>query len=535
VYVKGDENLAADALSRTVFVEDSCTAQERAHSLLGPSDDDDDYAVCFVRSAAPDLYSCVVSIASEQECPVNTFSAAAVTKPHLRKLAAGIDESFLNTIRSGYASDPWCQRLARVAAGLPSVKEIDGLWFIGEHLVIPQIPQVRTRIFGLAHDALGHFGLRKSYEALRESFYWPRMRTHLENLYLKSCDECQHFKDRTTRVPGPLHPLPVPNALAESIAMDFIGPLPEDQGYDSILSITDRLGSDIRLIPCRTDATMEDVAQLFFTHWYCENGLPTSIVSDRDRLFISAFWKALHQLSGVKLAMSSSFHPETDGASERTNKSVIQSIRFHIERNQKGWVASLPRVHFALMNTINASTGFSPFQLRLGRSPRIVPPVIVPPSSAAELKAAELIQQHELLIMEAQDNLLLAKINQAGQANKHRGEEIIYCVGDKVMLSTRNHRKELKAGDLTRATKFLARWIGPFSVTRAHPDTSTYTLDMPNSPKAFPVFHASQLKPYYANDDVEFPTRSHICPPPLRFEDGAEEFFIEKILDEHKT
>jgi hypothetical protein len=268
---------------------------------------------------------------------------------------------------------------------MPSIKEIDGLWFIGECLVVPQIPKVHAHIFSLAHDTLGHFSLQKSYEALRDSFYWPRMKTHLENLYLKSCDDCQRFKDRTTKVPGPLHPLPVPSALAESIVMDFIGPLPEDEGYDLVLTITDRLGSDIRLIPCRTDATAEDIAQLFFSHWYCENGLPTSIVSDRDRLFVSAFWKALHQLSGVKLAMSSSFHPETDGSSERTNKSVIQSIRFHVERNQKGWVASLLRVHFALMNTVNTSTGFSPFQLRLGRSPRIVPLVTTLLSSPAEV------------------------------------------------------------------------------------------------------------------------------------------------------
>ncbi|KAJ2927665.1 hypothetical protein H1R20_g9429, partial [Candolleomyces eurysporus] len=214
--------------------------------------------------------------------------------------------------------------------------------------------------------------------------------------------------------------------------------------------------------------------------------------------------------------MSSSFHPQSDGSSERTNKSVIQAIRFHIERNQKGWVALLPR-------------------LRLGRSPRLVPPVVSTPVLAPEIKAAKVIQQHELLVMEAQDNLLLAKINQAAQANKHRGEEFIYRVGDRVMLSTRNRRKELKAGDNSRVTKFLARWIGPFSITQVHPEASTYTLDMPNHPRIFPVFHGSQLKPYFANNDIEIPTRAHICPPPLKFEDGAEEYFIDWILDEHKT
>jgi hypothetical protein len=183
--------------------------------------------------------------------------------------------------------------------------------------------------------------------------------------------------------------------------MDFVGPLPEDEGYNCVLTITDRLGSDIRLIPCRTDSTAEEIAALFFRFWYGENGLPTSIVSDRDRLFVSTFWKTLHHLSGVKLAMSSSFHPETDGSSERTNKTVIQAVRFHIERNQSGWVPALPRVRFALMNTVNASTGLSPFQLRLGRSPRLIPPIADSVSDPVELQPTELMKLHDLLVLEA--------------------------------------------------------------------------------------------------------------------------------------
>jgi hypothetical protein len=80
------------------------------------------------------------------------------------------------------------------------------------------------------------------------------------------------------------------------------------------------------------------MACLFFDHWYCENGLPLDIVSDRDKLFMSRFWKALHKLTGVKLKMSTAYHPETDGSSKRTNKTVNQALHFHVERNQKGWV-----------------------------------------------------------------------------------------------------------------------------------------------------------------------------------------------------
>jgi hypothetical protein len=98
--------------------------------------------------------------------------------------------------------------------------------------------------------------------------------------------------------------------------MDFIGPLPTDEGYDCILTITDRLGSDIRIIPTKISITAEDLAVVFFDTWYCKNGLPNDIVCDRDKIFVSHFWKVLAKLTGIKQKMSSSYHPETDGSSE---------------------------------------------------------------------------------------------------------------------------------------------------------------------------------------------------------------------------
>ena len=134
-------------------------------------------------------------------------------------------------------------------------------------------------------------------------------------------------------------------------------------------------------------ATAEDTTLLVFNHWYCENGLPLDFVSDRDKLFMSHFWKVLFQLTGVKLKMSSGYHPKTDGSRKWTNKMVNQAIHFHVERNQKGWVCALPRICFCIMNTINASMGYSGFQLCLGRSPCIIPP-IVPSRLSPKLRSA---------------------------------------------------------------------------------------------------------------------------------------------------
>lgn len=93
-----------------------------------------------------------------------------------------------------------------------------------------------------------------------------------------------------------------------------------------IVTFTDRLGADICVLPCTTTTTAEELAHIFFDNWYCENGLPLDIILDRDKLFVSKFWKALHILTGTKIKMSSSYHPETDGTSKHTNKTINQML-----------------------------------------------------------------------------------------------------------------------------------------------------------------------------------------------------------------
>ena len=189
-----------------------------------------------------------------------------------------------------------------------------------------------------------------------------------------------------------------------------------DDNFNCIISMTDRLGSDIQIIPSRTDINTEQLALLFFNHWYCENGLPLNIVSDRDKLFLSKFWRALHKLMGVTLKLSSAYHPETDRSSERSNKTINQCIRYHVRHNQKGWVRALPRIRFNIMNSVNASLRFSNFQIRLGHSPRLILPIVPPnvetPTSNDNdiLHARDLIDNLNIDIAEAKDNLLEAKI-----------------------------------------------------------------------------------------------------------------------------
>ena len=321
--------------------------------------------------------------------------------------------------------------------------------------------------------------------------------------------------------------------------MDFVGPLPIDNGFDCILTMTDRLGSNVRIIPTRTDITAEDLAVLFFNHWYCENGLPKDIVSDHDKLFISNFWRTLHKLTGVKLKLSSAYHPETDGSSERTNKTINQCIRYHVRRNQKGWVRALPCIRFDIMNSVNASTGFSNFQVRLGRSPRLIPPIVpdvFPPSADNDAKhdVVKMISQIETDVAEAKDNLLQAKVFQSHYANLNRSPDNPFKIGDKVMLSTLHRRQQFKKKGEKRAAKFFPRYDGPYDVIDEHLATSNYTLELPNSLNTYPTYHASELKLFVPNDASLFPSRELPQPQPILTPDGLEEFLVQDIIDSQR-
>lgn len=241
----------------------------------------------------------------------------------------------------------------------------------------------------------------------------------------------------------------------------------------------------------------QKLALVFFNEWYCKNRLPLELISDCSKLFISKFWKALHTLTSVHLKMSTTYHPQTDGASEHTNKTLNHCVHFHVERNQKGWVQALPIIRFNMMNSINTSMGFSGFQIRMGHSPRIIPPLIpgtISDDTPEHVATWSIISQIKTDIDEAKDTLLSAKILQAFFAKKSRGHEDAYLVGDKVMLTTLHSCQEFKAGDKSRVAKFFPHYNSPFSVMKAFPEMSSQTLHLQNSPTMFPTYHASLLK-----------------------------------------
>jgi hypothetical protein len=222
-----------------------------------------------------------------------------------------------------------------------------------------------------AHTILGHFGAQKTSDYICHWYWWPHISPEVDK-YCETCGICQANKTSMQRPVGLLHPLPIPNRPWGSIGMDFIGPFPTSKGYDYLWVIICRLTSMVHLIPVNTTVKASELALLYIKEVVRLHGLPDSIVSDRDSKFTSKFWSETHRILGTKLLMSTAFHLQTDGTTERANRSVGQILQTLIQPNKTDWVEKLPLTEFAINSNLSSSTGFAPFELNYGYMPMLI-------------------------------------------------------------------------------------------------------------------------------------------------------------------
>jgi len=189
-------------------------------------------------------------------------------------------------------------------------------------------------------------------------------------------------------------------------------------------------------------ATAPKIANLFHRTWYRQFGLPSAITSDRDKLFMSHFWKQLMKKLKIHLRISTAYHSETDGSSERSNETAIESLRQYINARQTDWADHLVHVESTMNNSVNATTTKTPTELLYGTSLRLIPASIDPTSEIPAITA--FLDRIQDSIATAKDQHVVAKTRQTTHANKHRRAEPAYKIGDMAYLNTKNLHRRLK-------------------------------------------------------------------------------------------
>ena len=279
----------------------------------------------------------------------------------------------------------------------------------------------REVVISEAHSLLAHLGTNKTLNYLWDHVWWKGMVKDTQ-AFCESCVTCKRSKQSNQKLYGLLNPLPIPGNPWESISVDFVGPLPEssnrDGTFDSITVVICLLTGMVHLTPSRANYNTKQMAELMFDEVYRLHGLSKNIISDRDVLFTSTFWDHLHKLLGTQLKMSSAYHPQTDGSTERANRTVTQMLRQCVNEKQNDWVPKLPAIEFAVNSARSESTGYSPFFLNLGQMPR---PMIWDSATKTEFPSVRnFALQKKLALMSAHDSLLTARVKQTRDANRKR-------------------------------------------------------------------------------------------------------------------
>jgi len=283
-----------------------------------------------------------------------------------------MDQKELSALKSEYQADPEFSKLYKDPV---SPYRIDQRLLLRGDLTC--IPAGTHRLVALQdhHDVpkQGHMGVRKTTKALVDRFYWKSLRQDAQE-FVRTCDPCQRKKSRTESPLGHLQPLELPMKRWASVSMDFISPLPKtSRGHTGLLVVVDRLSKMIRLAPTEPNASAPYMAQLFYDHVYRSFGLPKSIISNRDPVSMSKFWRALMDKMDVRLRPSSAYYPQTDEQTEIMNKKVEELLRCFVDHNQANWDLLLTDVEVAYNQSTNSVTTYTPFYMVYGFNPRTVP------------------------------------------------------------------------------------------------------------------------------------------------------------------
>ena len=423
----------------------------------------------------------------------------------------GYDYGFLESIRqhfrlSSQGSPKWNHR---------------GLITINDRVLIPNVADVRLKILRSRHDSAlaGHPGVAKTLELISRNYLWKGLKRDVE-IYVAGCAVCQRTKLNTQGEHGHLRTLEVPERPWQHITMDFIEKLPESNGYDSILVVVDRLTKWAIFISTKTTLTSSQLAELLVEQVFTQHGLPESIVSDRGSKFVSKFWRYVTSRLNIGLRLSTAYHPQTDGQTERVNQILEQYLRVFTSYNQDDWSSLLSQASFAYNNSLHSSTKYTPFYANFGYNPRWAEELAAEPNydiPAAQQVASSLLEVHR----ECTANIVESNRRYARHYDEHRRPTPTFNPGDQVLLNLKNFRT------LRPSKKLDLRSAGPYTVIEAI-GSHAYRLNLPAS-RVHNVFHVGLLRLF---KPAKFPGQTSTEPGPVTIDDeGEAEYEVANVIN----
>ncbi|GJS45673.1 putative reverse transcriptase domain-containing protein [Tanacetum coccineum] len=377
----------------------------------------------------------------------------------------------------------------------------DGTLCLNNRSWIPCLGDLRALIMHESHKSKYsiHPGSDKMYQDLKKLYWWPNMKAEIAT-YVSKCLTCAKVKIEYQKPSGLLVQPEIPQWKWENITMDFVTKLPRTAaGQDTIWVIVDRLTKSAHFLPMREDDTLEKLTRQYLKEVVSKHGVPVSIISDRDGKFTSHFWKSLHKALGTRLDMSTAYHPETDGQSERTIQTLEDMLRACVLDFGKGWDKHLPLVEFSYNNSYHTSIKAAPFEALYGRKCRS--PICWAEVGDSQLTGPEIIHETTERIVQIKSHIQAARDRQKSYADVRR-KPLEFQVGDKVMLKVSPWKGVIRFG---KRGKLNPRYIGPFKII-AKVGTVAYHLELPEKlSRVHSTFHVSKLKKCMADEPLAIP------------------------------
>lgn len=343
----------------------------------------------------------------------------------------------------------------------------------------------------------GHGGIKKTRERLTRHYYWNDIRTDVEK-HVNECAICGRTKPRNHRPYGELAALPIPERPWQTITVDFVTGLPTsidprtNKPCNAVLVIVDKFTKYALYVATTKQLTASAFAHIFFEYMYRHFGLPDAIVSDRGSLFTSKFWETICELLAIERRLSTAYHPQTDGQTERQNQSLEHYLRTYCSWDQADWAQHLALAEHVYNNSFHTATKATPAALLYGYQPRD-PDDLAAMSKSEAPAAGERIRS----LLRRRDDVrkILARANEGYEKwyNKSR-TPMTFKAEDWVWLSSKHlHQKR-------PSSKLADKYLGPFKIIKVVGNNKmAYQLDLPSSFKTHTTFPISLLEPFKGN------------------------------------